>query len=88
LKVADCFSGRLAESPYFVEYERPVIAWRMALGEADGETVIVILRDDPQGAVPYSAIRIGLASGRVVRITDYVKCSWILQTASITLAQP
>jgi RNA polymerase sigma-70 factor (ECF subfamily) len=88
LRVADCFSGRLAESPYFVEYERPIIAWRMALGEADGETVIVILRDHPEGAVPYSAIRIGLAHDRVVSITDYIKCSWILEVASVTLAQP
>ena len=48
LRVADCFAGRLADSPYFVEYERPIVPWRMALGEADGETVVVILRDDPQ----------------------------------------
>ncbi len=88
LRVADCFSGRLADSPYFVEYERPIIPWRMALGEADGETVVVILRDDPQGAVPFSAVRVGLARGQVVSITDYIKCSWVLETASITLAQP
>jgi RNA polymerase sigma-70 factor (ECF subfamily) len=87
LRVADCFAGRLADSPYFVEYERPIVAWRMALGEADGETVIVILRDDPQGAVPFSAIRIGLADGKVVSITDYIKCSWMLDTASVALAQ-
>jgi RNA polymerase sigma-70 factor, ECF subfamily len=79
LTVADCFAGRLADSPYFVEYERPIIPWRMALGEADGETVVVILRDDPEGQVPFSAIRIGLAGGRVINITDYIKCSWILE---------
>jgi RNA polymerase sigma-70 factor, ECF subfamily len=86
LRVADCFAGRLADSPYFIEYERPIIAWRMALGEMDGETVVVILRDDPYGAVPFSAIRVGLADGKVVRITDYIKCSWVLETASVTLA--
>jgi RNA polymerase sigma-70 factor, ECF subfamily len=85
LTVADCFAGRLADSPYFVEYERPIVAWRMALGEADGETVVVILRDDPQGAVPFSAIRIGIAGGAIASIADYVKCSWILETASLTL---
>jgi RNA polymerase sigma-70 factor (ECF subfamily) len=88
LRVADCFAGRLADSPYFVEYERPIIAWRMALGQVDGETVIIILDDDPQGAVPCSAIRIGLADGKVVSITDYIKCSWILETASVSLTQP
>src|SRR5271170_7188051 len=66
LMVADCFAGRLADSPYFVEYERPIISWRMALGEADGETVVVILRDDPEGAVPFSAIRVGIAGARVM----------------------
>jgi RNA polymerase sigma-70 factor, ECF subfamily len=88
LRVADCFTGRLADSPYFIEYERPIIDWRMALGEVDGETVVVILRDDPQGAGPFSAIRIGLADGKVASITDYIKCSWILETASVSLAQP
>ena len=85
LTVADCFAGRLADSPYFVEYERPIVAWRMALGEADGETVVVILRDDPQGAVPFSAIRVGIVGGRITSIADYIKCSWILETASLTL---
>jgi RNA polymerase sigma-70 factor, ECF subfamily len=88
LTVADCFAGPLADSPYFVEYERPIIAWRMALGKVDGETVIVILHDDPLGAVPFSAIRIGLADGKVVGITDYIKCSWILETAAVSLGQP
>jgi RNA polymerase sigma-70 factor, ECF subfamily len=87
LRVADCFAGRLADSPYFVEYERPIIAWRMALGEADGETVIVILRDVSPDAVPFSVIRIGLADGKVVSITDYIKCQWIVETASVSLAQ-
>jgi RNA polymerase sigma-70 factor, ECF subfamily len=87
LRVADCFAGRLADSPYFVEYESPIVAWRMALGEVDGETVVVILRDDPEGPVPFSAIRVGIAQGRVISINDYIKCSWILETTSITLTQ-
>jgi RNA polymerase sigma-70 factor (ECF subfamily) len=85
LTVADCFAGRLADSPYFVEYERPIVAWRMALGEVDGETVVVILRDDTQGPIPFSAIRVGIAGGRITSIADYIKCSWILETASLTL---
>src|SRR6185437_7920859 len=87
LTVADCFAGRLADSPYFNEYEHPIIAWRMALGEADGETVVVIQRDDAEGQVPFSAIRIGFAGDRIASITDYIKCSWILETASIVLHQ-
>lgn len=82
LRVADCFSGRLADSPYFVEYERPIIPWRMALGEADGETVVVILRDDDDGLTPFSLIRLGVIGDRIVSIADYIKCPWILQVAA------
>jgi RNA polymerase sigma-70 factor (ECF subfamily) len=61
LRVADCFAGRLADSPYFVEYERPIIPWRMALGKVDGETAIIILRDDSDGLTPFSVIRADVA---------------------------
>ncbi len=74
LRVADCFAGRLADSRYFVEYERPIIPWRMALGEVDGEMVVVILRDDADGLTPFSVIRLGVAGDRIVRIADYIKC--------------
>ena len=82
LRVADCFAGRLADSPYFVEYERPIVPWRMALGQADGETIIVILRDDAEGLTPFSVIRVDIAGGRVARIVDYIKCPWVLEAAA------
>src|SRR5215469_15388678 len=44
LRVADCFAGRLADSPYFVEYERASWPWKLALGEVDGEPVVIVLR--------------------------------------------
>ena len=82
LHVADCFAGRLSDSPYFVEYERPVIPWRMALGEVDGETVVIILCDDADGLTPFSLIRLGVVGDRIVRIADYIKCPWVLQAAA------
>ena len=86
LRVGDCFAGRLADSPYFVEYERPIVPWRMALADVDGETVIVILRTDLHEPVPFSFIRVDVAGGRVVRIADYIKCPWVLETAaSVTI---
>ena len=81
LRVADCFAGRLADSPYFVEYERPIIPWRMAVGEVDGERVVIILRDDADGPTPFSAIRLSVAGGRVVGVTDYIKSFWLLAAA-------
>jgi RNA polymerase sigma-70 factor (ECF subfamily) len=86
LRVADCFAGRLADSPYFVEYERRSIPWRMALGKVDGETVVMILRDDAAGLTPFSAIRLGVAGNRIAHIADYVKSPWVLDAAdSVTV---
>src|SRR5277367_4125983 len=86
LTVADCFAGRLADSPYFVEYERPMIAWRMALGEVDGELVVLILNEKDR-ATPFSLIRLRIAGERVVGIADYIKTPWVLAAAgSVALA--
>ena len=81
LRVADCFAGRLADSPYFIEYERRSIPWLMALGVVDGENVVIIMRDDPKGISPFSVIRMEILRGRIVSITDYVKCSWLIDAA-------
>jgi RNA polymerase sigma-70 factor, ECF subfamily len=87
LRVADCFAGRLGDSPYFVEYERRTVPWRMTLGELDGETVVIILRDETDGVTPFSVIRLGVRGDRIVRITDYIKCPWVLPAAgSIAVA--
>ena len=49
LLVADGFAGRLADSPYFTEYERRAGEWQMRLGEVDGESVIIDLRRGKTG---------------------------------------
>jgi RNA polymerase sigma-70 factor (ECF subfamily) len=81
LRVADCFAGRLADSPYFIEYERRSIPWHMALGVMDGEDVVIIMRDDSKGSSPLSVIRMEILRGHIVSITDYVKCSWLIDAA-------
>jgi RNA polymerase sigma-70 factor (ECF subfamily) len=82
LRVADCFAGRIGDSPYFVEYERPIISWRMTLGEVDGETVVIILRDETDGVTPFSVIRLGVCGDRITHTTDYIKCPWVLHAAA------
>jgi RNA polymerase sigma-70 factor (ECF subfamily) len=82
LRVADCFAGRLADSPYFAEYERAGPMWRAAPGEVDGEAVVMLLRDLGEGWAPFSMIRFGTEGGRIERIADYFKCPWILQAAA------
>jgi RNA polymerase sigma-70 factor (ECF subfamily) len=81
LRVGNCFVGRLTDSPYFVEYERPIIPRRMATGVIDGEAVVIILQDNASPAAPLSVIRLGVAGNRIVRVTDYIKSSWILDAA-------
>jgi RNA polymerase sigma-70 factor (ECF subfamily) len=97
LRVADCFDGKLVDSPYFGEYERWRESWRLALGEVEGESAIIILRLGDSGDwIPVAPISIefdnagldgaggetGRAPGRITRIADYVKCSWVLDTAA------
>src|SRR4029077_12906491 len=43
LRVADKFAGRLDRSPYFGNYERLTVPWQLAVGEVDGELVVVAL---------------------------------------------
>lgn len=85
LRVADCFAGRLADSPYFIEYGRRSIPWHMALGTVDGVPVVIIMRDDPGGLTPFSAMRFQVVDRYIVSITDYVKSSWILGAATEVL---
>jgi RNA polymerase sigma-70 factor, ECF subfamily len=47
LMVADRFAGKLADAPYFYNYERLPITWKLAAGEVDGEPVVVILQRGP-----------------------------------------
>jgi RNA polymerase sigma-70 factor (ECF subfamily) len=88
LLVADGFAGRLADAPYFSEYERRVGEWRMSVGEVDGEPVIIDLRRDQSGWKPHSMVRIEVVAGRVTRIADYVFCPWLLSAATSVQVGP
>ncbi|MFT3923240.1 MAG: sigma-70 family RNA polymerase sigma factor [Myxococcales bacterium] len=82
LRVADCFAGRLSDSPYFSEYEHSRVPWRMALGQLDGATAVVVLRDLGGGMEPTGAVFLEVVDGRIARIADYYKCPWILGAAA------
>jgi len=86
LLVADCFAGRLDESPYFGNYERETVPWRMASGEVDGELAVIVLGREANAWVPKGVVRLELAGRRVERIADYSHCPWILPAASSVLA--
>lgn len=81
LRVVDAFAGRVADSPYFGNYARWSMPWKLAIGEVEGETVVVVLRRDVDTWVPHSFVRIGVSAGQIERIVDYSHCSWIASLA-------
>ncbi len=82
LNVADAFAGRLADAPYFPNWERLSMPWRLALGEVDGESVVVILQRGADTWTPYSVVRLDIAGDQIQHIVDYVHCPWVLPHAT------
>ena len=82
LQVADRFVGRLVDSPYFHNYARQLVSWRLAVGEIDGELAVVIQRAAIDGWAPKAAARLHVRNGRIAAITDYSHCPWVLQSAT------
>jgi RNA polymerase sigma-70 factor (ECF subfamily) len=85
LRVADRFTGQLGDSPYFSRYERFTVPWRLALGDVDGEPVLLILRQEADDWKPASLIRLDMAAGRIISVADYTHCPWILAAAGSVL---
>jgi RNA polymerase sigma-70 factor (ECF subfamily) len=86
LQVADRFIGRLVESPYFRNYERLPVSWRLTAGEVDGEMVVLIHHGAIDGWAPRAAVRLQVMDGRIVGITDYWHCPWVLSAATTVIA--
>ena len=89
LRVADHFVGRVVDSPYFGNYERWTVPWRMAMGEVDGEPVIIRLHREGDGWTPRAVVRLDVMGRQVTRIADYGHCPWVLSAASsVIVGQP
>jgi len=89
LHVAERFAGKLVDAPYFANYERWPWPWKLAVGEVDGATVVIILRRGADTWTPHSAIRLDVIGQRIERIVDYIHCPWLLPAAaSVSLAGP
>lgn len=81
VRVADIYFGPLTGSPYFGRYQRLTTPWRVAVGEVDGEPAVIVLEPGPGGWVPQALVRVELSEGRIVGITDYTHCPWVLSSA-------
>jgi RNA polymerase sigma-70 factor (ECF subfamily) len=89
LRVVDRFVGPIDESPYFGNYERLTVPWRMAVAEVDGELAIVALRQHKDEWRPYSVARLEVLDQHILRIVDYAHCPWVLPAAtSVLLPDP
>jgi RNA polymerase sigma-70 factor (ECF subfamily) len=87
LRVADAFAGKLVDSPYFGNYERFPMPWKLAVGEVDGEPVVIILQRGADTWTPYSTVRLHVAENQIDDIVDYVHCPWVILAAvSVSVA--
>jgi RNA polymerase sigma-70 factor (ECF subfamily) len=82
LEVADRFSGRLVDSPYFSRYEERTIAWKMALGMVDGTPAVVALHPGASGWMPRSLVRLDIVDQHIVGVSDYTHCPWMIPAAT------
>jgi RNA polymerase sigma-70 factor (ECF subfamily) len=85
LRVVDAFAGRLADSPYFSNYARLSMPWKLVVGGVDGETVVVVMRRDVDTWVPHAFVRLNVTGSQIDRIVDYSHCPWIASGAESVL---
>lgn len=81
LQVADRYSGAFSKAPYFLNYQRWPRSWRLTVGSVDGTPGVIIHFQDGTDWKPTSFIGVEIADGRIVRVTDYIHCPWILESA-------
>ncbi len=89
LRVADRFAGPIDKAPYFKNYERQTVPWRLEVGEVDGELVVVALHQHRDEWKPASVARLEVIDQRITRIVDYWHCPWVLAAAtSLVVVHP
>jgi RNA polymerase sigma-70 factor (ECF subfamily) len=82
LRVADRFAGSIDESPYFGNYERQRVPWRLSVAEVDGELAVVVFRQHKDEWKPDSVARLEVIDQHIVRIVDFAHCPWVLPAAT------
>ncbi len=82
LRVVDRFAGPFDESPYFRNYERQIVPWRLTVAEVDGELAVVVMRQHTDEWRPDSVARLEVIDQHITRIVDYAHCPWVLPSAN------
>ena len=81
VRVADRFTGRLGDSPYFGRYARLTRPWRAVLAEVDGVPMLVTEYDEGGVWVAHGLVRVQVRDGLVVEVDEYQHCPWVLPAA-------
>jgi hypothetical protein len=74
LRVADRFAGPLKEWPYFGNYERQTVPWRLLVPKVNGALAIVGLRQHRDQWRLHSVARLEVIGRCISRIVDYAHC--------------
>jgi RNA polymerase sigma-70 factor (ECF subfamily) len=82
LSVLDRFAGMFVDAPYFFNYDRWPWPWRLALGEVDGEPVLIVLQRGADTWTSYSVIRMKVIGQEIEQIVDYIHCPWMIAAAT------
>lgn len=61
---------QLVDGPYFSNYERFAIPWKLAMGEVDGEPVVIILQRGADTWTPHSVVRLTVVGQHIGRIVE------------------
>ena len=85
LLVADKFLGPLADAPYFSRYEGMATPWLMVIGELEGQSVVISLREGNDGWTFHAVVRVDVTNDLITRVVDYMYCPWV-QSASTSVA--
>ncbi len=84
LSVFGRFAGALVDSPYFGRYEQWPLPWKLAVGEVDGEPMVIVFEGDTNRWTRRWLVRLEVVNRRIECITDYAFCPWILEAATST----
>ena len=82
LNVAERFAGKFSDAPYFFNYERWPVPWKLAVGDVDGEPVVIMLERGADTWTSHSIVRLTVIGEQIEHIEDYAHCPWVVPAAA------
>jgi RNA polymerase sigma-70 factor (ECF subfamily) len=81
LQVTDWFEGTVLQSPYFDRYAQLRVPLVAVLSQVDGQPAVVLYPEASSRAEPRAIVRVTVDNGRIVHVTDYTHCPWVIALA-------